>query len=44
MMKAIIFEIDNTLIDFVSMKQAAPTVEAITMIEAGLQDAPKRPL
>ena len=36
--KAIIFDIDNTLIDFISMKRAASAGAAKAMIEAGLQD------
>ena len=41
MIKAIIFDIDNTLIDFMSMKRAASAAAANAMIEAGLQDAPE---
>ena len=41
MIKAIIFDIDNTLIDFMSMKRAASAAAAKAMIEAGLQDAPE---
>ena len=41
MIKAIIFDIDNTLIDFMSMKRAASAAAAKVMIEAGLQDAPE---
>jgi putative hydrolase of the HAD superfamily len=41
MIKAIIFDIDNTLIDFMSMKRAASAAAANAMIEAGLHDAPK---
>jgi HAD superfamily hydrolase (TIGR02253 family) len=41
MIKAIIFDIDNTLIDFISMKRAASAAAATAMIEAGLQDAPE---
>ena len=41
MLKAIIFDIDNTLIDFMSMKRAASGAAANAMIEAGLHDAPK---
>jgi putative hydrolase of the HAD superfamily len=41
MIKAIIFDIDNTLIDFMSMKRAASAAAANAMIEAGLRDAPK---
>jgi putative hydrolase of the HAD superfamily len=40
MIKAIIFDIDNTLIDFMSMKRAASAAAANAMIEAGLHDAP----
>jgi putative hydrolase of the HAD superfamily len=39
--KAIIFDIDNTLIDFMSMKRAASAAAANAMIEAGLQNAPE---
>jgi putative hydrolase of the HAD superfamily len=38
MIKAIIFDIDNTLVDFMSMKKAASTAAANAMIKAGLQD------
>ena len=41
MIKSIIFDIDNTLIDFMSMKRAASAAAANAMIEAGLQDAPE---
>jgi putative hydrolase of the HAD superfamily len=41
MIKAVIFDIDNTLIDFMSMKRAASMAAANAMIEAGLQDAPE---
>ena len=41
MIKAIIFDIDNTLIDFMSMKQAASAAAANAMIKAGLQDDPE---
>ncbi len=41
MIKAVIFDIDNTLIDFISMKRAASMAAANAMIEAGLQDAPE---
>jgi FMN phosphatase YigB (HAD superfamily) len=34
MIKAIIFDIDNTLIDFISMKKAASAAAANAMIEA----------
>jgi putative hydrolase of the HAD superfamily len=40
MIKAVIFDIDNTLIDFMSMKRAASAAAANAMIEAGLHDAP----
>jgi putative hydrolase of the HAD superfamily len=39
--KAIIFDIDNTLIDFMTMKRAASAAAANAMIEAGLQDVPE---
>jgi putative hydrolase of the HAD superfamily len=39
MIKAVIFDLDNTLIDFISMKKAASAAAANAMIEAGLQDA-----
>ena len=38
MLKAIIFDIDNTLIDFMQMKREASAAAATAMIEAGLQD------
>lgn len=41
MIKAIIFDIDNTLIDFMSMKKDASAAAANAMIEAGLQDYPE---
>ncbi len=41
MINAIIFDIDNTLIDFLSMKKAASTAAANAMIEAGLHEAPE---
>jgi HAD superfamily hydrolase (TIGR02253 family) len=40
-LKAIIFDIDNTLIDFMSMKRAASAAAANAMIKAGLQGAPE---
>jgi putative hydrolase of the HAD superfamily len=39
--KAIIFDIDNTLIDFMSMKKAASAAAAKAMIAAGLKDYPE---
>jgi FMN phosphatase YigB (HAD superfamily) len=41
MIKAIIFDLDNTLIDFMSMKKAASTAAANAMITAGLKDYPE---
>jgi HAD superfamily hydrolase (TIGR02253 family) len=41
MLKAIIFDLDNTLIDFMSMKKAASKAAANAMIEAGLKDYPE---
>jgi putative hydrolase of the HAD superfamily len=41
MIKAIIFDLDNTLVDFMSMKKAASTAAANAMIEAGLKDHPE---
>jgi putative hydrolase of the HAD superfamily len=41
MIKAIIFDIDNTLIDFMAMKREASAAAAGAMIESGLQDAPE---
>jgi putative hydrolase of the HAD superfamily len=41
MIKAVIFDLDNTLIDFISMKKAASAAAANAMIETGLQDAPE---
>jgi putative hydrolase of the HAD superfamily len=34
MLKAVIFDLDNTLIDFMSMKKAASAAAANAMIEA----------
>ena len=39
--KAIIFDLDNTLIDFMTMKKAASTAAASAMIEAGLKEYPE---
>ena len=41
MIKAIIFDLDNTLIDFMSMKKAASTAAANAMIKAGLKEYPE---
>jgi putative hydrolase of the HAD superfamily len=41
MIKAITFDLDNTLIDFMSMKRAASTAAANAMIEAGLKNYPE---
>ena len=41
MIRAIIFDIDNTLIDFISMKKAASAAAAKAMIAAGLKDYPQ---
>jgi putative hydrolase of the HAD superfamily len=41
MIKAVLFDLDNTLIDFMSMKKAASAAAANAMIGAGLQDAPE---
>ncbi len=41
MIKAIIFDLDNTLIDFMSMKKAASKAAANAMIEAGLKNYPE---
>ena len=41
LIKAIILELDNTLIDFMSMKKAASTAAANAMIKAGLEDYPE---
>jgi HAD superfamily hydrolase (TIGR01549 family) len=41
MIKAIIFDLDNTLIDFMSMKKAASAAAAKAMITAGLKDYPE---
>jgi putative hydrolase of the HAD superfamily len=40
MIKAVIFDLDNTLIDFMSMKKAASTAAANAMIKAGLKEHP----
>jgi putative hydrolase of the HAD superfamily len=39
--KAIIFDLDNTLIDFMSMKKAASAAAANAMIKTGLKDYPQ---
>ncbi len=39
--KAVIFDLDNTLIDFMSMKKAASTAAANAMIKAGLKNYPE---
>ena len=39
--KAVIFDLDNTLIDFMSMKKVASTAAANAMIKAGLKDYPE---
>lgn len=36
MIKAVIFDLDNTLLDFISMKESAVTSAVHAMIEAGL--------
>ena len=36
MIKAVIFDLDNTLLDFISMKQSAVSSAVHAMIEAGL--------
>ncbi|MGA2883942.1 MAG: HAD-IA family hydrolase [Halobacteriota archaeon] len=41
MIKAIIFDLDNTLIDFMSMKKAASAAAANAMIKTGLKDYPQ---
>ncbi len=41
MIKAIIFDLDNTLIDFMSMKKAVSAAAAKAMITAGLKDYPE---
>jgi HAD superfamily hydrolase (TIGR02253 family) len=40
MIKAILFDVDNTLVDFINMKRRASEAAANAMIEAGLPDAP----
>ena len=37
MIKAIIFDLDNTLVDFMAMKEAAVEAAALAMIDAGLK-------
>ncbi|MGD9380422.1 MAG: HAD hydrolase-like protein, partial [candidate division WOR-3 bacterium] len=37
MIKAIIFDLDNTLVDFMAMKEAAVEAGALAMIDAGLK-------
>jgi putative hydrolase of the HAD superfamily len=41
MIKAILFDVDNTLIDFIDMKRRASGAAARAMVNAGLQDAPE---
>jgi HAD superfamily hydrolase (TIGR02253 family) len=41
MIKAIIFDLDNTLIDFISMKKTASVAAANAMIKAGLKNYPE---
>ncbi len=36
MIKAVIFDLDNTLVDFMSMKRQAVTAAITAMIDAGL--------
>ncbi len=44
MIKAIIFDLDNTLLDFVKMKQFAVKAAITAMIEAGLDVDRKKSL
>ena len=37
MIKAIIFDLDNTLVDFIAMKQAAIKAAIVAMVDAGLK-------
>ena len=37
MIKAVIFDLDNTLLDFMSVKKKAVDAAILAMIEAGLQ-------
>lgn len=41
MIKAIIFDLDNTLVDFMAMKEAAIEAAALAMIDAGLKMSKK---
>lgn len=41
MIKAVIFDLDNTLLDFIKMKQSAISAAVSAMIEAGLDVDPK---
>ncbi len=41
MIKAIIFDLDNTLVDFMAMKEAAIDAAALAMIDAGLKMSKK---
>ena len=40
MIKAVIFDLDNTLLDFMKMKRAAVEAAAEAMIDAGLKMVP----
>ncbi len=42
MIKAVIFDLDNTLLDFIKMKQDAVSAAISAMIEAGLQVDPEK--
>ena len=37
MIKAVIFDLDNTLVDFMAMKEAAVEAEVMAMNDAGLK-------
>ncbi|HHQ44724.1 MAG TPA: TIGR02253 family HAD-type hydrolase [Candidatus Altiarchaeales archaeon] len=41
MIKAVLFDLDNTLIDFISMKRSASRAAAKAMVKAGLNAKPK---
>ena len=41
MIKAILFDLDNTLLDFISVKEKAVDAAILAMIEAGLDIKPQ---
>ena len=40
-MRAVVFDLDNTLVDFMSFKQKAVEAAAAAMVEAGLKGKPE---